>query len=65
MFIPERAFQKATMAGLLTYSFRNRLPIRQLAGSGQIVPKTYGAYSSGYCTGFTPVSLFSLGSADS
>jgi len=48
----------AQPAGLLTYSFSRRLPTLMVAEKWPVAGKiSIGAYSSGYCPGFSPDSL--------
>ena len=57
-FSPKALHDQNDVAGLLTRSPFERLPIRRLADSDQrLFKKLQRAYSSGYCSGFTPDSL--------
>jgi len=55
LLIPKATNCNKQMAGLLTYSLFSCLPI--VNRQWHVVLKINGAYSSGYCTGFSPVSL--------
>jgi hypothetical protein len=57
LLFPKAVFQH--LAGLLTYSLHPAFPTNK-AASGFRLDALHGTYSSGYCSGFSPDSLFSL-----
>lgn len=54
-FLPESFEQLFESAGLLTYSLFSGLPVKNTVAKN--AKKLLRAYSSGNCTGFSPVSL--------
>ena len=53
-----KAFKHLKLAGLLACSILDAFPFRKGTVAFRVIEDTFGAYSSGVCSGFSPDSLF-------